>query len=144
MARRRRRRAAPSRRRRRYYRNPSFGLRGLKLKEAAFIVVGAAAAKFIAAKLPANITADPKMKGLATLGIGLALGMVPRVPREIGLGGQVAGITSLLASFAPQYFGAVEAGDPGLAGYGQEEMYDELPGMAGALGEIGAEEYATV
>lgn len=137
----RRRRSSHRRRtsRRHYRRNPglpSFA-RGLDIQKAALIVVGAAGAKFLANQLAARfpqLGGDPKIKAAVTLGLGVAMGkFLPiggAMRSSLALGGQVAGVSGLLASVAPQFFAGYEA--DGLAGY------------ATAPVQLGAGEYEVV
>lgn len=134
-----RRRRSTSRRssRKHYRRNPGLPFaRGLDIQKAAAIVAGIAASKFIASKLAERIPqlADPKIKAAATLAIGVALGKflpLPGLKASVGLGGQVAGVSGLLATVAPQFFGEYELSGystgsvPTLAGVADYQIVDD-------------------
>ncbi len=125
-------------RRRRYSRNPA-GLRGLQIKDALIAVLGAAATKFIVARLPMAL--DPKLKAAATIGVGVGIGMVPvgspSLRRQLSLGGQIAGVSMLLSEFMPGAFGYGDAGIADIvpveatASLGAEDEYEALDTDAG-------------
>lgn len=140
-----RRRSSPRRRtyRRRYRRNPSFKLmKGLDIQTAATAAAGGALAKFLTTQLAARVPqlADPKIKAIATLGVGVAIQALPlgspSMRKTLGLGGQIAGITSLLAELMPGTFGAVvDASDVNVLSAGTLEVPMELEETMDGFGD---------